>query len=167
MSMTIHRGLMNVKERSARAGIGALVMVLACALMAVPGAAMAKRPQKTLLREDIPQGFAIGTASPVLGLKVDVIDGRITGVSPAEGKDANVRGTRGGEGGQTMLTIHTDLDVPLKFDLYVSEDGEAFQYTSSCVVTPNISSFEMWEMPVREFALGNPRVAPQGNMTCD
>jgi hypothetical protein len=164
--MSIHRGLMNAKERSAR-GTGALVTLLACALMAVSGASMAKRPQKVLLREDIPQGFAIGTASPVLGLKVDVTDGRITAVSPAAGKDANVRGTRGGEGGQTMLTIRTDLDVPLKFDLYVSEDGESFQYTSSCVVTPKISSFEMWEMPVREFALGNPRVAPQGNMTCD
>lgn len=161
MSMSIHCGLMNAKGRSA------LAVALMCALMAVSGTGMAKRPQKTLLREDIPQGFAIGSASPVLGLKVDVVDGRITGVSPAEGKDANVRGTRGGEGGQTMLTIRTDLDVPLKFDLYVSEDGESFQYTSSCVVTPKISSFEMWEIPVRAFALGNPRVAPQGNMTCD
>ena len=66
-----------------------------------------------------------------------------------------------------MLTVKSDLPVAIKFDLYLSQDGERFTYTSSCALTPGISSFEMWQQPVREFAIGNPRVVDRKRISCD
>jgi hypothetical protein len=63
--------------------------------------------------------------------------------------------------------VSSTLTEAVKFDLYVSLDGEQFTYTSSCGVTPGVSSFEMWEKPVTHFAIGNPRVLPKGRMACD
>ena len=67
-----------------------------------------------------------------------------------------------------MVTkVRSDLAVAIKFDLYLSQDGERFVYTSSCALTPGISSFEMWRQPVREFAIGNPRVVDGKRISCD
>ncbi|WP_242112339.1 hypothetical protein [Luteimonas aquatica] len=141
--------------------------VVAGLLLAASATVEAKQRPKTLAREEIPQDFSIGSAEPVLGLKVSVVDGRVASAAPADAKDANVRATRSGGEGQTTLTVRTDLAVAVKFDLYVSGDGRRFEYASTCAVTPGVSSFEMWEKPVREFALGNPRVVAANAVTCD
>ena len=63
--------------------------------------------------------------------------------------------------------VSSMLPDAIKFDLYVSTDGEHFEYASTCGVTPGVSSFEMWERTIVLFAMGNPRVLPKGRMDCD
>lgn len=126
------------------------------------------RAKKKLSRQELGQGFAIGSGDPALALKVDILDGAVASAAPTDAAAANVFAQRSeGEKQQTMLNLRTDLDVALKFDLYISRDGKTFEYTSTCAVTPGISGFEMWQTPVREFALGNPRVLPKGKMACE
>lgn len=144
----------------------AMAVLLSMGFFVVEGAA-SDRAKKKLSREDLGHGFAIGSGDPALALKVDVVDGAISLVAPADAASANVFAERSQGAGQTMLNLRTDLDVALKFDLYISQDGTTFEYTSTCAVTPGISGFEMWQYPVREFALGNPRILPKGKMTCE
>lgn len=126
------------------------------------------RTKKKLSRQELGQGSAIGSGDPALALKVDILDGAVASAVPADAASANVFALRSeGEKQQTMLNLRTDLGVALKFDLYISRDGDTFEYASTCAVTPGISGFEMWQYPVREFALGNPRVLPKGKMACE
>lgn len=143
--------------------LGASLTMALC----IAEASAARPAQKTLSRTQIAQGFAFGSGDPALGLRVDIADGQIASVTVADAATANVIAERSDGEGQTMLILRTKLDVTLKFDLYLSRDGEQFEYTSTCAVTPGISAFEMWQYPVREFALGNPRVLPEGKLTCD
>jgi hypothetical protein len=147
-------------------------IVAGCVLMvAASGFADAawagKAAAKTLARSELPAGFAIGTASPSLALQVEVVDGQVTASAPAGDGPGNLRAARSGDATQTTLMVSSALAEAVKFDLYVSLDGETFTYASSCGVTPGISSFEMWEQPVKLFAVGNPRVLPKGRMACD
>lgn len=138
------------------------------ALCAMPVIASAAKPApKTLSRSELPAGFAIGTASPSLALQVEVVDGKVIASAPAGDGPGNLRAARSGDAAQTTLMVSSALAEAVKFDLYVSLDGERFTYASSCGVTPGVSSFEMWEQPVKLFALGNPRVLPKGRMACD
>ena len=149
-------------------GRGAWVLALAVALACGGTAWAAGKPAaKSLNKAALPAGFAIGSGQPPLALKVEVADGKATARAVADAAQANVTASGGADGGETMLTIRHDLAVALKFDLYISADGERFDYASSCAVTPGISSFEMWSRPIRAFALGNPRVVPADRMTCD
>lgn len=111
--------------------------------------------------------FAIGSGNPQLALRVEIVDGKLMSSMPADADVANLRAVRSGEEATPMLTVSSDLPVALKFDLYLSNDGERFVYTSSCALTPGISSFEMWQQPVREFAIGNPRIVDAGKTRCD
>lgn len=141
---------------------------VAMALIAIPPLADAARPApKSLARHELPAGFAVGSASPSLALQVEVADGKVVASSPAGEGPGNLRATRSGDAAGTMLTVSSDLPVAVKFDLYISADGERFTYTSTCGLTPGISSFEMWKQPVAAFALGNPRVVPSGRVSCD
>lgn len=145
-----------------------LTVCLLAAICAGPVIASAARPApKTLARGDLPARFAIGSGSPSLALQVDVVDDKVTASAPAGDTPGNLRATRSGDATQTTLMVSSTLPVAVKFDLYVSSDGERFEYASSCGVTPGVSSFEMWERPIQAFALGNPRVLPKGRMACD
>lgn len=145
-----------------------LAGTLLVAMCAMPAIASAAKPApKTLARGELPAGFAIGTASPSLALQVEVVDGKVSTSAPAGDTPGNLRAARSGDATQTTLMVSSTLAEAVKFDLYVSLDGERFTYASSCGVTPGISSFEMWEQPVKLFALGNPRVLPKGRMACD
>lgn len=143
------------------------IAVLALLVLA-PGAASAgkKAPPRTLTRAELPAGFVVGSGAPALSLTVDIVEGKVVSSSPADGP-GNLRATRSGDDTQTMLTVSSDLPVAVKFDLYMSVDGEHFTYTSTCGLTPGISSFEMWRQPIREFAMGNPRVVSSGRVACD
>lgn len=110
-------------------------------------------------------GFAIGSARPSLALQVVVADGKVVSWAPAT-ENGNLRAVRSGSEAEPMLTVSAGLPVAIKFDLYLSQDGERFVYTSSCAVTPGVSSFEMWRQPVAAFALGNPRVVADGKASC-
>lgn len=145
-----------------------LAGTLLVAMCALPALASAAKPApKTLARGELPAGFAIGDASPSLALQVEVVDGKVVASAPAGDAPGNLRAARNGDATQTTLMVSSTLAEAIKFDLYVSTDGEQFTYTSSCGVTPGISSFEMWEKPVTHFAMGNPRVLPKGRMACD
>lgn len=145
-----------------------LAGTLLVAMCALPALASAANPApKTLARGELPAGFAIGDASPSLALQVEVVDGKVVASAPAGDAPGNLRAARSGDATQTTLMVSSTLAEAVKFDLYVSTDGEEFTYTSSCGVTPGISSFEMWEKPVTHFAIGNPRVLPKGRMACD
>ena len=144
----------------------AMIVMLVMGFFATEGAA-SDRAKKKPSREDLGQGFAVGSGDPALALKVDILDGAIASVVPADAASANVFAQRSQAEAQTMLNLRTDLDVALKFDLYISHDGKTFEYASTCAVTPGISGFEMWQYSVREFALGNPRILPKGKMTCE
>lgn len=142
------------------------VVVLAAALLA--GApAHAGKAKQVLAKAQLPAGFAVGSADPALGLAVEVVDGRVAATGPVPAEGANVTARSRTADGQTTLTITHRLAANLKFDLYLSADGERFEYTSSCVVTPGVASFELWEQPIRAFALGNPRAVPDGDLRCD
>lgn len=144
-------------------------LCLLAAALALSGAVQAagKPAGKSLDKAALPAGFAVGKGQPPLTLKVEVNDGKAGATAVSDAAQANVTASGSADGGETMLTIRHDLAVALKFDLYISSDGERFEYTSSCAVTPGISSFEMWSRPIRAFALGNPRVVPAGRMACD
>lgn len=145
-----------------------LAGTLLVAMCALPALASAAKPApKTLARGELPAGFAIGDASPSLALQVEVVDGKVVASAPAGDAPGNLRAARSGDATQTTLMVSSTLAEAVKFDLYVSTDGEQFTYTSSCGMTPGISSFEMWEKPVTHFAIGNPRVLPKGRMACD
>lgn len=145
-----------------------LAGTLLVAMCALPALASAAKPApKTLARGELPAGFAIGDASPSLALQVEVVDGKVVASAPAGDAPGNLRAARSGDATQTTLMVSSTLAEAVKFDLYFSTDGEQFTYTSSCGVTPGISSFEMWEKPVTHFAIGNPRVLPKGRMACD
>ncbi|PPJ41576.1 MULTISPECIES: hypothetical protein [unclassified Pseudoxanthomonas] len=140
--------------------------LMAAMLAILPASAKDKVP-RTLTRAELPQGFAIGSGSPVLALQVEVADGKVASWAPAGEGGGNLRGTRSGDAAQTTLMVSSALPEAIKFDLYVSTDGERFEYASTCGVTPGVSSFEMWERPITQFAMGNPRVLPKGRMDCD
>ncbi len=140
--------------------------LMAAVLAVLPAAAKDKAP-RTVARADLPQGFAIGSGSPVLALQVEVVDGKVASWAPAGEGGGNLRGTRSGDAAQTTLMVSSALPEAIKFDLYVSTDGERFEYASTCGVTPGVSSFEMWERPITLFAMGDPRVLPKGRMDCD
>lgn len=146
------------------------LMLAALVVMPLPSAlAAGRKPAPApLARSALPAGFVVGNGVPSLSLKIDVAGNTVVSSSPVAGSEpGNLRATRSGDDAQTMLTVSSDLPVAIKFDLYVSTDGEQFTYASTCGVTPGISSFEMWKMPVHSFALGNPRVLPAGRMVCD
>ena len=168
------RDAMALPSTGKRAGRDALRTLdpLAVVLMAVlawscASSAWSSEPKKILSRTALAQTFVIGSGDPALALQVDVVDGKVASVVPAAADQGNVAAVRSDGEGQVMLSLATTLDVTLKFDLYVSSDGLQFEYTSTCAVTPGISGFEMWQRPVREFALGNPRVLAKGKMPCD
>ncbi len=147
--------------RLGTAGVAAILLAALCA----PVAEAAGPPRRQAERHEL-AGFAIGSGRPPLALQVEIVDGRVVSSAPvAEG--GNLRAVRSGDDAEPMLTVSASLPVTVKFDLYLSQDGERFVYTSSCAVTPGISSFEMWRQPVREFAIGNPRVVPGGRMRCE
>jgi len=146
--------------------IGMRACLVAVLLVALPAAARDKVP-RTLARAELPQGFAIGSGSPVLALQVEVAGGKVASWTPAGEGTGNLRGTRSGDAAQTTLMVSSALQEAIKFDLYVSTDGQRFEYASTCGVTPGVSSFEMWERPIAAFAMGNPRVLPKGRMDCD
>ena len=142
------------------------VCVLGMLLASLPVAAKDKVP-RTATRAELPSGFAIGSGAPVLALQVEVADGKVASWAPAGEGGGNLRGPRSGDAAQTTLMVSSALPEAIKFDLYVSTDGERFEYASTCGVTPGVSSFEMWERPITLFAMGNPRVLPKGRMDCD
>ncbi|MEL1266146.1 hypothetical protein [Pseudoxanthomonas putridarboris] len=138
-------------------------------MMLAPGAAAAgkKAAPKALTRAELPAGFVVGSGVPALALDVEIAEGKVVSSSPAIDGPGNLRATRSGDDTQTMLTVSSDLSVAVKFDLYMTLDGERFTYTGTCGLTPGISSFEMWRQPVLEFAMGNPRVVSSGRVSCD
>ena len=150
-----------------RQAFGMALRVALASLVAIAPAALAQggKAQRELARAQLPAGFAIGSGSPVLALQVEIADGKVVSSSPAG--SGNLRATRSGSDGEPMLTVKSDLPVAIKFDLYLSRDGERFTYTSSCALMPGISSFEMWQQPVSEFAIGNPRVVDGQRISCD
>lgn len=152
---------------SATVRISGLCVLAAALAMAGAAHAAGKAAAKSLNKAALPAGFAVGKGQPPLALKVDVADGKASSTVVSDAAQANVTASGSADGGETMLTIRHDLAVAIKFDLYISSDGERFEYTSSCAVTPGISSFEMWSRPIRAFALGNPRVVPADRMACD
>ena len=152
-----------------RSTTGIAGVVLLAALAAAMPAALAQggKGKREAARAELASGFAIGSGSPVLALQVEVADGRVVSTAPAQGGGGTLRATRSGSEAEPMLTVKSDLPVAIKFDLYLSQDGERFTYTSSCALTPGISSFEMWQQPIREFAIGNPRVVDGKRISCD
>ncbi len=142
-----------------------VAVALVCLSMAANAVAVGKAPRQAA-RADL-VGFAIGAGDPALALQVELIDGKVASSAPTSGSQGNLRAMRSGDASAPMLTVSSELRVAVKFDLYLSSDGKRFVYTSSCALTPGISSFEMWQQPVREFALGNPRVVEGGKMRCD
>ena len=122
---------------------------------------------KILKRAELPAGFAIGTGDPSLGLIVKVVDGKVEATVTKEISAANVTLKREEMEQGQMADIHNATAVTLKFDLYISPDGERFVYTSSCPVLAGKGDFEMWPGAVHSFAFGNPRVVDEHHMVCE
>jgi len=64
-----------------------------------------------------------------------------------------------------MLKVSNQTNRQLKYDLYISPDGQRFQYTSSCILVPNGAGVEMWPYVIHSFAIG--RVRDTTSATCE
>jgi hypothetical protein len=153
------------RRRAGRALARVAIVVLASA--AIAGTSAAGGKHRSLTRGELGPGFVIGSGQPALGLSVVIVDGRVASTAAADPGAADLVAQRGEGETQTTLNVRSRLDATLKYDLYVSRDGRSFDYASACAVTPGIAAFELWQYPVREFALGNVRVLPAGRMSCD
>ena len=130
-------------------------------LKASPGP---KSTEQWLSRSTIPESFAIGTGAPPIALDVT----GMVAMPAADAASAEIIASReSDEGADTMLTIKSRLDTTVKFDLYISPDGERFQYTSSCPLGPQHSNFESWPYRIHSFAIGNPRIVSENQLTCE
>ncbi len=95
----------------------------------------------------LPPGFVVGEAHTPLVWPGDA------GTVPIVTAERVVGSASDG----TLLKVANGGDRALKFDLYISPDGERFQYTSSCTLIPKGAGYESWPYPIFAFALGNVR----------
>lgn len=113
---------------------------------------------------EIPNDFAVGTGKDPLYLTV-AQEGETLSSKASKGPSGDIVASTIPHDSMTMLTIKSNLDKELKFDLYISPDGRRFQYTSTCALIPKASNFESWPYAIHSFAIGNVRIAKEH--TCD
>lgn len=111
---------------------------------------------------DLPANHVITDGSKPLFLRVSGQKPLI--LSPAIEADAQIRvefTTRNEE--STMVSLTSTHPRRIKVDLYLSPDGDRWEYTSSCP----LSVHEMWGYPVAYLALANPRFIGDEKSICE
>ena len=69
--------------------VTAMAVLMLLGSCSAEGAA-SDRAKRKLLREELGQGFAIGSGDPALALKVDILDGAVASAAPTDADAANV-----------------------------------------------------------------------------
>jgi hypothetical protein len=139
----------------------------------VAGCEPLPEPARTISAGHMPSGAACHVGSPDLSLKVtvDEVTGGPVGFEPgsAESTDltlgfvGNTASTR-----KTTVRLANRSKRPLKVDLWRSQNGERYDYTSSCPIAPGRRSFETWDGDVPWVYVSNPRfLSPDSPATCE
>ncbi len=106
--------------------------------------------------------------SAPLYLRVELIDGQVTAVTPADADTGNLGIWLDPDPDQsTLIALENRTDARLKVDLHVSTDGERFAYTSSCPVGANAGFYQRWPQPLPWLSVGNIRVVADDHQLCD
>jgi hypothetical protein len=136
--------------------------VLAGGLLAFVACNPAQEPVRSIRPGHMPPGAAQHAGKPDLTLRVtlDEVSGAATGFESgsAESTDLVV-----GFVADVTPTVTTTLRLtnrskrPLKVDLWVSQDGQQYAYTSSCPIPAGQASYETWEGAVPWVYVSNPR----------
>jgi hypothetical protein len=153
----------------------ARAMVVAGCLIASAACNPPPAPEtvRTIRPGHMPPGAAQHAGNPDLTLRVtlDDVSGAPTGFEPgsAESTDLVV-----GFVPDATATVTTTLRLtnrskrPLKVDLWVSEDGQRYVYSSSCPIAAGKASFETWEGRLPWVFVSNPRfVGPDAHSACE
>jgi hypothetical protein len=147
-----------------------LALVLPCVVACEPP----PEPARIITPGHMPPGAAYHSGSPDLSLRVtvDEVSGTPLGFEPgkAENTDlslgfvANTAATS-----MTMLALTNRSKRPLKVDMWISDDGQRYRYTSSCPILAGARSTESWPGVVSWIYVSNPRfLAPDARATtCD
>lgn len=66
-----------------------------------------------------------------------------------------------------MLSAKNQLDVIVKYDIYMIDFAGKKHYTSSCPVMPGLSVFESWPHKIPAMSIENFRILPEdGDLAC-
>ena len=134
-----------------------LLALLAIATITPLAFAQKQAEPQWITRDALPTSFVVGAGDQPLWLAVAVVDGKVVAAADPGGINAK----RSGDGEMTMLNVTSTLDAQIKYDLYISPDGEHFLYTSTCALMPKMSNFESWPYRIHTFALGNARITTE------
>ncbi len=116
-------------------------------------------------REQLPADAVTGSGDPAFTAAIGP-DGALVSVPDAEATIRVSRITSGGEG--TMVSIANQTDRALKFEVFISPDGERWTATSSCPAIAGGATFESWPYPVAFIAIASPRPLAEGEpATCE
>ena len=137
-------------------------LLASCASPRGGGEAAPSAPSREVIATSaLPPGHVVTDGREPLHL--DIVVGDPLALAPATEADAEliVRFVdRNRE--RTIVSILSRFEQPLKFDLYISPDGERWQYKSSC--PPD--SREAWSQLVPYLAIANPRVIASDDRSC-
>jgi hypothetical protein len=131
-----------------------LLLLILLLTSALPASAA---PPQTLAVEALPPGTVRTDGNAPLYLLVRVEGSEVRGFEASDAEHANLVltfDTR--EADNTMVTVENKGAVPLKLDLYLSDDDRTYTYTSSCPVG---MTFETWPHSVPWLAVAGAHVA--------
>lgn len=101
-------------------------------------------------------------------LRVELVDGAVTSVTPADADTGNLGVWLDANPDQTtLIALENRTSARLKVDLHVSTDGERFAYTSSCPISANAGFYQQWPQPLPWLSVGNIRVVADDKALCD
>jgi hypothetical protein len=146
--------------------------LLASALMfgSLPSCSPPPEPARTIRVGHMPSGASchIGSADLSLRVSVDEVSGAPVGFEPgsAAGADLTVGFSPDTSSTRTTTVRLTNRSSrALKVDLWLSQNGERFTYTSSCPIPAGHQSLETWPGEVPWVYVSNPRFLAEPRST--
>jgi hypothetical protein len=130
-------------------------------------------PARTIGPGHMPSGAAYHLGGPDVILKVtlDEVSGEPTGFEQGSAESTDLAVGFVGDKTSTRTTtvrLTSRSKQTLKVDLWLSQDGQRFEYTSSCPIAPGKRSFETWAGDIPWVYVSNPRfLAADAPATCD
>ena len=122
----------------------------------------------------MPSGAAchLGSADLSLRVTLDEVTGAPVGFEPGSaGTTDLVVGFVAGDTASTRTTtvrLTSRSQRTIKVDLWLSQNGQQYTYTSSCPIAAGRRSFETWPGDVPWVYVSNPRfLAPDAPATCE
>jgi hypothetical protein len=147
-------------------------LVFAAVLPCVAACDPPPEPARIITPGRMPIGAAYRTSSADLALHVtlDEVSSSPVGFEPAKAESTDlVMGAVPNTAPTPMTTLAlTNRSArPLKVDLWISNDGQRYRYTSSCPIGPGARSSESWPGVVPWVYVSNPRFVASDARGCD